>query len=177
MSKSSNPLAFSCLVFFSLFFLTSCDENEPEFNFLDTPEFIQQAVTKDMLIMAVTRMATQKAVTPQVRQFSQHLVTSYSQSHIMLQDFANQQNVIIPDSMHPEQMAIRNHLRTLSGTGFDKAYVQVQVQAHEDIIAWYERAHREIRDDEVKAFIDYAVPMYQQHLDNALKLQEFTDEL
>ena len=58
----------------------------------------------------------------------------------------------------------------LSGVAFDTAYAKDMIEDHEKDIAEFEKALGEVSNEDLKKFIDDAIPMMKGHLEMAKKM-------
>lgn len=63
-----------------------------------------------------------------------------------------------------------NRLQALQGAEFDRAFVRQMITDHNDAIALFTRASRDIEDSELKAFASDTLPTLQSHLSEAERL-------
>ncbi len=52
-----------------------------------------------------------------------------------------------------------------SGTDFDKAYVSMMVDDHKKDVGEFEDASKNLKDADLKAFVDKTLPVLKGHLD------------
>jgi putative membrane protein len=72
------------------------------------------------------------------------------------------------DSKH--QATIDKFSKMSSGDAFDKAYAKDMVKDHEEDIAEFEKVSKQVKDADLKKFIDDTVPVTKEHLEMAKKM-------
>jgi predicted outer membrane protein len=78
------------------------------------------------------------------------------------------------DKDHAEAMEAMSKLKSLSGTEFDRAYIDLAVKQHDKAVKGVEEATQTLDDPEVKAFAANMLPTLRQHLQTARSLQSGT---
>ena len=63
-------------------------------------------------------------------------------------------------------------MKDLSGEAFDSAYVQHEIQPHEQAIAKYRDAAGKVKDPEVLSLINQTLPALERHLEAAKQLAQ-----
>jgi putative membrane protein len=116
------------------------------------------------------QLAAQRATSPQVKQFAQHMVTDHSQANDELQQIAQQENLNLPTQPSARQGSEDRRLNALSGSAFDGAYVHDQIQAHQQTIAVFQREAQSGHDPALKSFAQKYLPIIRQHLQMAQSL-------
>jgi putative membrane protein len=132
--------------------------------------FATKAAEGGQAEVALGQLATQKAASPQVRQFGQRMVTDHSQANQELMAIAKQQNLTLPTKLSQEDMATEKRLQNASGKSFDTAYAQDMVQDHKQDIADFRKVATSGQDPALKGFAQKYLPVLQQHLQMAQQL-------
>jgi putative membrane protein len=66
----------------------------------------------------------------------------------------------------------KDDLNKKSGADFDKAYMRTAIKDHDDAIELFEKASANVKDVEVKTFIDNTLPKLRNNLDSAKVIQK-----
>ena len=132
--------------------------------------FATKAAEGGQAEVVLGQLATQKAASPQVRQFGQRMVTDHSKANQDLMAIAKQQNLTLPTKLNSEAMATEKRLQNESGKSFDKAYSQDMVQDHKQDIADFQKEANSGQDPALKGFAQKYLPVLQQHLQMAQQL-------
>lgn len=136
-------------------------------------KFIEQAADSGMFEVQISQLAASKATDPQVRSFANMLVDQHTAANNELVKIANARSVELPPA---PRHSLRREVDTLgkkSGADFDRAFVrQVGLKAHEQDIKTFEKAARDVKDPELRAFAQKSLPMLREHLAAARKLPE-----
>ena len=93
--------------------------------------FVHQLAIGNMAEIDLGKLAQQKASGEAIKNFAQRMVNDHQQASRRLADLANAASLQLPNGLDDEHRALREHLDKLSGTDFDVAYAQAQLQEHQ----------------------------------------------
>lgn len=127
-------------------------------------EFVSEAGMGGLAEVQMGTLALQKAQSADVKAFAQRMVTDHSAANEELQAIATAKGVALPTELAGPHKASFDHLNTLSGAEFDKAYMMHMVPDHEKDVAEFDKASTSSTDPDVKAFAIKTLPTLQQHL-------------
>lgn len=132
----------------------------------NTSEFAVKAANGGMLEVELGRLAQEKAMNKDVKDFGAMMVKDHSKANDELKALATLKNITLPTTLGEDEQKDVNDLTKLSGKEFDKKYVSMMVDDHkEDIDLFKKTAEDDKTDAEVKAFATKTLPTLQQHLD------------
>lgn len=133
--------------------------------------FMKQAAENNHAEIESSRLALHKASDPAVKAFAQQMVADHGKTGQELAALASAKGVALPDGPSLLQKAKLKLLDAADGADFDRRYSETMgLAAHRDTIALFQKAAREARDPELKAFATKTLPALQGHLDMAQKL-------
>ncbi|MEP6790243.1 MAG: DUF4142 domain-containing protein [Ramlibacter sp.] len=134
-------------------------ERKLEFRFIKE----QAAVTR--LETDASRLALAKSANPSVRLFATGLISQNTTVSLELQHLLHSRGMAAP-MLDNGQRKLLTRLGKLSGTKFDKAYMEEMASAQRDELSEFEKASVAVRDVQIKAWIDTTLPklQYQQAL-------------
>ncbi|WP_089128210.1 DUF4142 domain-containing protein [Tolypothrix sp. NIES-4075] len=147
----------------------SSPNSNPSTSNLDT-EFITKAAQSDMTEIQTSKLALQKSRNKSVRDFAQQMIKQHTESSRELKPIAMSKKVMLPKDIGPENTALLTSLKKVSGSQFDQAYMQGQVQAHTNTLAEYQKYLDQGQDPQLKAFASKISPLVAQHLQMAQKM-------
>jgi putative membrane protein len=110
------------------------------------------------------QLAAQKASSPEVKNFGQHMVDDHSKANDQLKQLAAQKGVTLPASMSASQKQDMNKLSKLSGAAFDSAYVSMMVKDHKKDVAEFQKEAKSGKDSDVKSWASTTLPTLEDHL-------------
>lgn len=132
--------------------------------------FIKEASQGGMMEVKMGRLAAQKGHSEAVRQLGQKLVQDHSKANQELKLLASQKNITLPTETPSEHEAMLSHLQSLEGAEFDKAFRKHAVEDHQKDIQKFQTASQS-PDADLKAFAQKTLPVLQQHLQMAEKIE------
>ena len=126
-----------------------------------------------MFEVQVAQLAASKATDPNVKSFAGMLVDQHTAANNELVKIANAKGVELPAA---PKHALRRDIEKLgkkNGEAFDRDFVrEVGIQAHEKDIKMFQKASKDVKDPELKAFVDRTLPHLHEHLAAAEKLPQ-----
>jgi putative membrane protein len=136
-------------------------------------KFIEEAANSGMFEVQVSQLAAAKATDPNVKSFASMLVDHHTAANNELVKIANGRGVELPAA---PKRALRRDIEKLgkkNGEEFDRDFVRnVGIKAHEKDIKTFQKASKDVKDPELKAFVDKTLPKLQEHLAAAQKLPQ-----
>jgi putative membrane protein len=113
------------------------------------------------------RLAVGRASSADVKAFAQMMVDDHTKANGELSGLASQKGVTLPADPPPPAKAAKDHLSTLSGAAFDKAYMDHMVKDHEKAVALFTKEASSGKDGDTKDWASKTLPTLQQHLAKA----------
>lgn len=120
--------------------------------------------------MVLSQLASERAVSADVRAFARRMVTDHTQAGQQLQQAAAQAGLTVPSDLTPEDQAFVQRLSGLSGEAFDQAYMAKAVQSHEASVTRLENEIRQGLHPAITGFARQILPTVQDHLRAAREL-------
>ena len=134
-------------------------------------DFVMKAAQGGLAEVAMGATGLQKAANADVKAFAQRMVTDHGNANSELTQLAATKGVTLPTDIGAEHKAAADHLGTLSGAEFDKAYMMHMVDDHEKDVKEFETAAQSAQDPELKAWAAKTLPTLQDHLKMAKETQ------
>ena len=136
-------------------------------------KFIETAAGSGMFEVQVAQLATSRAKSPDVKSFAGMLVDQHTKANDELTQMANAKGVELPAA---PPRAMRNEVEKMArknGAEFDKDFIKsVGIKAHEKDIKAFEKASKDVKDAELKAWAAKTLPTLKEHLAQAQKLEK-----
>ena len=133
----------------------------------DDKEFISKAGGGGLAEVQLGNLALQKASSADVKAFAQRMVADHSKANDELRELATAKGVALPTELSGDHKAAFDHLTSLSGKEFDKAYMTHMVEDHEKDVAEFDKASTSSQDSDLKAWAGKTLPTLKQHLELA----------
>ncbi|THU34831.1 DUF4142 domain-containing protein [Niastella caeni] len=131
-----------------------------------TRTFINDAALGGMAEVEISKLANDRAMNPRVKNFAEMMVRDHSAANDDLKTIASKKNVTLPSDLGKH----KDHLEDLSkknGAAFDKAYMKMMVDDHQDVVDEFEKTAQNGTDPDVKTFASQKLPTLRMHLDSA----------
>lgn len=139
---------------------------------MSAKDFAANAASSDMAEIRSSQMALEKASMPQVKEFAQMMIRDHQEASAGLKTAAQQDNVTVPDQMSKKHAAQVDKLNGMSGAGFDKAYMTMQVAAHREALSMMNAYAKDGDSAALKAHAEKVAPTIKMHLEHAQTLQQ-----
>ena len=127
-------------------------------------EFAMKAASGGWAEVQAAQLAEQRATSPQIKQFAQRMLTDHTAANTELQQIAKQADISLPAQPTGKDAAEGQKLRGVTGTAFDQAYAQGQLQDHRETVELFQKEANPGQDPALKAFAQKTLPILQQHL-------------
>jgi putative membrane protein len=133
--------------------------------------FVTSAAAAGLYEVTIARTALQKVTDVQVRAFADMLVQHHTAANEQLKVLAAKKGLALPTEVPAGKKPMLERLNTAQAPQFDRQFVEtVGIADHKDDISMFERAAREARDPEIKAFAERTLPTLKAHLAAAQRL-------
>ena len=135
--------------------------------------FIEQAAEGGMFEVQAAQLAASKAEDAAVKSFASMLVDHHSAANNELVQLANMKGVELPPAPPRASRRDIEKLGKKTGPAFDREFVrEVGIKAHEKDIKLFEKASKDLKDAQLKAFVDKTLPKLRDHLAQAQKMPQ-----
>jgi len=134
-------------------------------------EFMVKAANGAQFEVVLGHLAETNAGDAGVKRFGEMMVRDHSKGGETLRGLAASKRIVMPDTLSVKQEKERADLAKKHGRAFDKAYVKMMVDDHQEDIKEFQRAATEGNDPDIKALAAANIPILQQHLDSAQNLK------
>lgn len=138
------------------------DAAKPRLGTMDL-EFVSKAAVAGLFEVESSELAVMQATTPFVREFAQMMVMDHESANRDLEEIARGKGATFPKELDSEHQKRLTTLRDQKGVDFDRQYRDMQVTAHKDAIALYDRAATECEDADLKAYAAKVLPTLRAH--------------
>lgn len=135
-------------------------------------KFIDDAAEGGMTEVQMGQLAQSKATDPNVKSFAGMLVDQHTAANNELTKIANAKGVELPAAPKHSHRRDIEKMGKKSGSEFDRDYVRYEIKDHEKDIKKFEKAARDLKDPDVKAWAGKTLPTLREHLAAAQKLPQ-----
>ncbi len=154
--------------------LVSCSKVDKEASAAEkakVQEFLTQAASTDNFQLMAGMMAGDQGKKADVGALGQKIYHVHSRTTPVLAEIAKKKDVQLPAEMGTAKKALVDSLEAKKGADFDEAFAEAEIAAHQEAIALYEKADKEVQDQDVQSFIDQVLPVLKEHLTEAQELK------
>jgi putative membrane protein len=140
---------------------------------MDQAEFLIDAASGGMMEVEMGRMAANQAQHAEVKKFAQMMVTDHTKTNNELKTLAASKNVTLPERMGNDHQKHMDKMADYRGTEFDREYMDLMVEDHEDDVKKFRKASQnDDYDAEVRAFASKTLTTLEQHLQRARQVND-----
>lgn len=131
----------------------------------DDHEFAVEAASGGMMEVQLGQLAQTNAASPKVKEFGKMMVDDHSKANEDLKAIASTKGIALPATPGDKHQKHIDDLKDKKGADFDKDYVNMMVDDHEEDIKKFEDEANNGKDADVKAFAAAKLPALRKHLD------------
>lgn len=137
-----------------------------------TEEFVKKVAVSDMMEIQSSQLALSRQPDADTKPFAEQMVKDHEETSRQLKMLVNSGKVSgpLPTALDSEHQKKYEELKSKSGKEFDRAYDQMQLQAHEEAVALFEQYSQAGDNPELKAWAGKTLPRLKEHLAMAKKL-------
>jgi putative membrane protein len=133
-------------------------------------EFITKAASGSMAEIALGATASQKAATPDVKSYADRMVSDHTKASDELKSLAAKKGVMLPSDLEKSTKNEQDKLAKMTGKKVDKEYADFMLKDHEHDLKDFQKAAKDAKDPDVKAWAAKMVPIIEDHLKSAKQL-------
>lgn len=139
-------------------------------------DFVDEQLSKGEKEILLGRLAQQRGGSAEVRAFGEMMVADHTKAGGELKQIASRHNVSLPADDKDAHDDAHERLSKLSGAQFDRAYMDMMVNDHDDAVddvrkkTESDKDHGDLRQWAVKA-----LPVMEKHLERARQVRQQLD--
>ncbi len=133
--------------------------------------FALRAAQDNLAEIQLGKLASVKASDADLRTFGKQVVDDHLKASDQLRVAAQQENMTLPDVMSAKDQATYEHLQKLSGSAFDKAYIERMLKDQEAELKASRREAMNGKQPDIRALASQMVVSLQDHLDRIRIIQ------
>ncbi len=137
----------------------------------DAVNFAQEAASGGMMEVQLGNIAQKNSNNKSVQDYGKMLVDDHTSANNNLKDIASKKNINLPTTVTSDQQDKIDKLSKETGTQFDKDFISMAVDDHQNDIDKFKKAEENIQDADLKDFIAKTLPTLQKHLDKAKEIK------
>lgn len=133
-------------------------------------EFIKEALSDSMGEIALGTTASMKATAPELKNLASRMVNEYGKAADELRSLAAKKGVEPPGEMEKASKNEQDKLAKMTGNKLDKEYADYVIKDEEHDLKTLQKAAKDAKDPEVKAWAAKMVPIIEDQLKSAKQL-------
>jgi putative membrane protein len=138
-------------------------------------QFVQTVANSDAFEIQSSELAAQRAARQDVKEFAAMMVRDHTATSQELRQLASQLNLTAPTPQLDAAMSSRiDSLRGQSGEAFDDAYLDAQVNAHEQAVNAFENYVSNAPAGPLRDWANTTLPKLRTHLTQVQNLENAT---
>lgn len=126
--------------------------------------FVKEAAMGGLMEVQLGQTAKQKAQAADVKQFGTRMATDHGKANAELKQLARRKGETLPTTLEGKQKSMVEDLGKVSGTDFDKQYIEEMVKDHAADVGKFKQMSMNASDAELKAWAAKTLPVLEQHL-------------
>jgi putative membrane protein len=134
--------------------------------------FLKEAAGGALAEVKLGQIALERASDPQVKAFAQRMLDDHTRAKAELAHLAVAKHIELPDDVETKQQAMADRLGSLSGSNFDRAYVDAMLDDHEEDVEHFKHKASTTQDAAIKAWVSRTLPTLETHLRLARDLHD-----
>jgi putative membrane protein len=127
-------------------------------------EFLISAAYAQRSEIDLAALAQAKAADPDVKAFAARMATDHGQANQTLDQLAGAKGLSMPTELPSDMKKNNEHLNSLDGAAFDRAYMDHMLADHQKAVADFERYATAVKDPDLDVWIDKTLPTLKEHL-------------
>lgn len=129
----------------------------------DKASIIKNCAKMNMATTKFAELASQKAESPQLKQFAQTLKEDHQKAQQDLERIAQKHNITLPTSVDEKCKEEISRLEALSGQEFDREFAKGAVEGHAMAIAHLQQASSGATDTDVRQYTQQLLSKVKEH--------------
>jgi putative membrane protein len=129
----------------------------------DKASIIKNAAKMNMTTTKFAELASQKAESPELKQFAQTLKQDHQKAQQDLERIAQKHNITLPTSVDEKCKEEISRLEALSGEEFDREFAKGAIEGHAMAVAHLQQASSGATDTDVRQYTQQMLSKVKEH--------------
>jgi putative membrane protein len=130
-------------------------------------QFVRHQAADNMMEVQLGQLAERRASAPMVQKFGEKMAIDHEKLMDQWKDLAEKHGLRFTPALTPAQQGKVRRLRQLGRSDFDREYMITMIKGHTKDAADLKAAIDSARSEPVRKMAAYALPIVQDHLQNA----------
>jgi putative membrane protein len=132
--------------------------------------FIREAGSSNAMEIRLGQVAQSRASNSAVKQFAQRMVSDHTNLQQQLSTLASSSGVSFVPAMDSDHQRQVNRVEQFSGAEFDRAYMRLMIQAHQNDVDQFRTQSQSARSAQVRTLASQTLPLLEQHRSLAVQV-------
>jgi len=137
-----------------------------------TADFLVKAMDGGIMEVDLGNIVKTKARNERVKKFGEMMIKDHTEANGKLKELAASRHVEVPSRVSNDKADMIGKLNKKDRKDFDKAYIDMMVDDHQEDIKEFEEAGNKTNDTQVKQFINRTLPVLRKHLDSCTAIRD-----
>ena len=137
--------------------------------------FVNKARSGGLAEVKAGEIATQRAHDGKVKAFAQRMIDDHNKANREMEELAKRKGWTLATTIDDKCQKEIDKLSSATAQEFDRAYMEVQLKAHEEAVRLFQRESETGQDLDLKALAAKTLPTLQEHLQMAKDASEKKD--
>ncbi|MFC4210757.1 DUF4142 domain-containing protein [Pedobacter lithocola] len=135
----------------------------------DGNNFLKKAAVGGIMEVEAAKIALKNASNADVKAFAQQMLTDHTKANTELKELAIAKKVITPDALPAEDQIHLDEMKKMTGSNFDKHYVDMMITDHEKTVKLFELG-KQNKDSDLKKWASSTLTVIEGHTVKAKEL-------
>lgn len=135
-------------------------------------QFAVDAANAGMKEVAMGKLAQEKAQSERVKAFGTMMVNDHTKAGDELKALAEKKSITLPAELSTDDKKHIDDMAKKTGKDFDKSYIGMMVDGHENVVSEFEKASDNVTDEDLKTWARNTLPTLKAHLDSAKAIKD-----
>jgi putative membrane protein len=132
--------------------------------------FVREVAQDNNMQIQLAQIARQKAKDKQVRQYAERMIADHTRLQNQWSTMASKNGMSGKAGLGPRHREKIEQLQKMSGKNFDKAYMILMIQQHQDEVSYWQNEGRDSQSAEVRRLVNAGLPTLEQDLAQAKRI-------
>ena len=132
--------------------------------------FAMKAYSSGMAEIVKSKLALERATQPAIKAFAERMIKDHTECNSKIAEAARKKGIPLPSTLDPIHAFAIERMGRLTGSDFDKTFMQAQVCAHKDALHLFEHESCKGEDSELKEMAAKTIPTLEDHAKMAFDL-------
>lgn len=137
--------------------------------------FLTKVMTSSQAEIKYSRLAAKNSNSLRVKAFAARQIVQHKKFNEELEEIARRLDVTVPQELERDQLAVIDNLSKLSGTEFDRTYLNRIIEDREKGVKAFQDEVDKGSSEELKELCSEALPHMERDLKRARRLVELAD--